>query len=133
MTVLSGATASGRQFYQGQLSTSSVTTLYTAPAASSNVTSTTAGTSGSSGSAGSATAYVKEIVLSNNMSSSVTASITIGPNSSNQYPFIPNVTINGFDTKIISGLNTMLPANSVIQGFASAAGIYCTISGVEIQ
>lgn len=114
------ATASGRQFYQGQPGTTA-TTLYTAPAQSSNVPSPYA------------TAYIKEIILANTTASAATVTIGIGGTAAaNQ--IVPTVTVNPNDVKIISGINTMVPASGTIQAQQGTSGaITVTICGVEVQ
>lgn len=117
MAVLTTATASGRQMYAGTLTTTLTTTLYTAPAASANVTSP------------SATAYVKEIVLTNTTATAATVTIAVGG-----VTILSGVSVNGNDTKVLSGLNVMIPASGTITGGAgTATAINAYISGVEVQ
>ncbi len=116
MAVLAGATANARMLYNGTPSTS-LSTVYTAPAYNSNVTTP------------SATAIIKEITLCN--ISGVAATVTIDVNGSGLFA---SLTINPNDTKIFSGMNTMIPAGGTIQAQASATtAISVTISGQEFQ
>lgn len=98
------------------LTTTAGTVLYTAPAASSNVTSP------------SATAYVKEIILSNTTTGALTATVNV-----NGVAILSGVSIAANDTKVLSGLSTALNAGSTITGSASATGINCVVSGTEVQ
>lgn len=120
MAISPASVASPRQLYQGQPGTGA-STLYTAPALSANVTSP------------SATAYVTEIIICNTTASAAT--ITIGINgvaASNQ--LIGAITINANDTKVISGIRTLMPAGSTLQALqGTASAITLTISGVEVQ
>lgn len=120
MAVLSGATASGRQFCQVQAPTSA-TSYYTAPSNNSNVTSP------------SATAYIKEIIICNTSGTAVTATISVGGgNGVNN--IISGLSINPNDTKILSGLNTMIPAGqSIFVWGNTASALSVTISGVEVN
>lgn len=116
MAVLSTATASGKLLVANVLTGSSAV-LYTAPAQTANVT------------APSATAYIKEIIIANNTATAATVTITIGTAA-----ILTAVSIAANDTKIMSGLNTMIPAGltlSALSGTASALTLY--ISGVEVQ
>lgn len=115
MAVLVTATASGKVFFNGTVGTST-TTLYTAPSASANVTSP------------SATAYVKEIMITNVTSVPLTIIMNIGG-----YNVMYGVQIAPNDTKILTGLNTMLSAGTVITATASGTGMNAYISGVEVQ
>lgn len=116
MSVSSGAIASGRVFCNGTAPTT-LTTTYTAPTYSANVTTP------------SATAYIKEIVLCNVSGSSATIIVTAGGPS-----IVNTLTIAGYDTKILTGLNTMLSSGATIQIQASAANVInYIISGVEVQ
>jgi hypothetical protein len=125
MAVLSGATASGRQMAQALLTTT-VATYYTAPAASMNVTSP------------SATAYIKEIILANSSASSAAVTLYVVPSGGTVggaygNMILPAVTVNNNDTKILSGLNLMMPAGATIQAVCNtASAINMTISGVEV-
>lgn len=120
MAVSSQATASMRQMYMGQPGTSA-TTLYTAPSASANVT------------APSATAYIKEIIIANTTANAATITIGInGTAAANQ--IVPAVSVNGNDVKVLSGLNTAIPAGGTIQALqGTVSAITVTISGVEVQ
>ncbi|WP_152559297.1 hypothetical protein [Tumebacillus flagellatus] len=98
--------------------------LYTAPSSSANVTSP------------SATAYVKEIVLTNTTSAAATVSLySIASGASTYDPsFLTNYTIAAYDTKIFTGLNLMLmPGSSLVASQGTAGAITVTISGVEVQ
>lgn len=114
------AVASGRQFYQGQPGTAA-TTLYTAPAASSNVTSP------------SATAIIEEIILTNTTATAATVSIGINGTAAANL-IVASLSIAGNDTKVLTGLRTALPAGATIQALQGTAGsITVTISGSEVQ
>ena len=95
--------------------------LYTAPTYDSNVTTP------------SATAVIKEILLCN--TTGLTATVTLGINgvaAANQ--IIPTVSVAANDTKVISGLDTMLTQGDTINGMQGTANaITVTISGVEVQ
>jgi hypothetical protein len=95
--------------------------LYTAPAYDSNVTTP------------SATAIIKEILLANTTASPATVTLGInGTAAANQ--FIPTVTVAANDTKLISGMDTMLSGTDTLNGLQGTSGaITVTISGVEIQ
>jgi hypothetical protein len=116
MAVLNGATASPR-LMSGCVLTTSSTALYTAPSYTSNVTSP------------SATAYIKEIILANYTGSATTVNVAVGG-----VGIISGLTLNAYDTKVLSGLNTMMTAGSTITASAgTASAITCLISGVEVQ
>jgi hypothetical protein len=120
MAVLSGATASGRQMYQGQPTTTN-STLYTAPTNNANVTSP------------SATAYVKEIIICNTTATAASISIYVGGGGITNR-IISEISVAGNDTKFLSGLNIMIPAGAIIAGYQdTAASLTVTISGVEVQ
>jgi hypothetical protein len=118
------AQSSGRQFYQGQPGTT-VSTLYTAPAASSNVTSP------------SATAYIKEIILANTTGAAATVTLYLVPSGGTAgvaNMIVPALSINANDAKVLAGLNTFIPAGATIQGVQGTSGaITVTISGMEVQ
>lgn len=117
MAVLSTATSSGRNFCSCALTATNLT-LYTAPAQNSNVT------------APSATAYIKEIIITNSTSTPCTVTLIV----MGAGMIASNLTINSNDTKILSGLNTCMSAGSSIIGYASATNsINVIISGCEIQ
>lgn len=115
MAVLSTAVSSGRNFCSIALTTSSAT-LYTAPSANANVTSP------------SSTAYIKEIVLVNTTASALTVTLNV-----NGVAYMTALSIGANDTKVLSGLNTMMNAGATITGLASVAGCNVIISGTEVQ
>lgn len=116
MSVLSSAVASPRNLYSGTVGTA-LTAVYTAPSQSTNVTSP------------SATAYVKEIALCNSTASSTWMTLYI-----NGAMVLGGLIINANDTKILSGLNTMINAGATISIQSGvASGISAVISGVEVQ
>ena len=120
MSLTAAAVASPRQLYQGQPGTT-VGTLYTAPAASANVTSP------------SATAYITEIVIANTTASAATISLYIG-GSAAANAILSGLSIAANDTKILTGLKTAIPAGATIQALqGTAAAITLTLSGVEVQ
>lgn len=95
--------------------------IYQAPASSGNVTSP------------SSTAYITEIVIANTLASAATITLGIGGvAAANQ--IIPAVSVAANDSKIISGIKTMMPAGSTLQALQGTSGaITLTISGVEVQ
>jgi hypothetical protein len=114
MALLSTAIASPKQLYSGS-PTTTLTTIYTAPGASANVTSP------------SATAYIKEVIVCNTTAAAISATISIPGG------YLLNGTlIPANDTKVLS-LNTYLIAYGILQSSATAIGLYVTISGVEVQ
>ena len=116
MAVLSSAISSPRCLYAG-VATTTNTTVYTAPSKNTNVTSP------------SATAYIKEIVVCNYSASPVFIYIQV-----NGMVILSGLTINAYDTKIITGLNTMLNAGSLLLEWAgTASSLAVSISGVEVQ
>ncbi|MDR3595086.1 hypothetical protein [Clostridium sp.] len=116
MAVLSSAIASPRLLCSGTATTTG-TVYYTAPSNNSNVTSP------------SATAYIKEIILCNISASAATISIAVNGNY-----IIYGATVNAQDSKILTGLNTMILAGSTIQLICSAtSALTFTMSGVEVQ
>lgn len=116
MAVLLTATASGKQMYAGTLGTLS-STLYTAPAASANVVSP------------SATAYIKEIIIANTTGSAATVTLTVAG-----VTILGALSVGANDTKVLGGLNIMIPASNVVTALASVAStINLYVSGVEIQ
>lgn len=116
MPVLSSAVASPRNLCTS-VGQTTLTTVYTAPTYSTNVT------------APSSTAYIKEISICNVSSAAVTVIIQV-----NNQPILSSMTINGNDTKILTGLNTMINSGQTIQVQASiASSIVFQISGVEVQ
>lgn len=120
MAISPAAVASPRQFYQGQPGIGA-TTLYTAPALNTSVT------------APSATAYITEIVICNTTASPANITVFVG-GSTPSNALIYSLTINGYDSKVLSGLKTFIPAGhsiSALQGTNSALTL--TISGVEVQ
>jgi hypothetical protein len=124
MAVLTSATASHRQMYQGQPGTT-VSTLYTAPANNTNVT------------APSSTAYIKEIIIANTTATAATITLHVVPSGGTVglgTQTIPTVTIGGNDSKILTGLNTAIPPGGTIQGLqGTASAVTVTISGTEVQ
>lgn len=116
MAVLSTAIASPRNLCVA-IGSTTVTTVYTAPGASANVTSP------------SSTAYIKEISMCNISGTGVTIIINV-----NNQPIVYGMTINPNETKILTGLNTMLIASGTIQVQASVgSAVVFIISGVEVQ
>jgi len=114
--LLNTAIASPRQLCQA-IPGITIATVYTAPSATSNVTSP------------SATAYIKEIIICNVNAAAQTLTIQVGGQ-----PIISNLSIAANDTKVLSGLNTMMPAGATITMQASAINcIIATVSGVEVQ
>jgi hypothetical protein len=123
MAVLSTATSSGRQIYQGSPSgTSAVSTGYTTPANNANVTNP------------SATFYVKEIKVINYSAAPVNAYVYAGGTANSNLIGVFPFTLSQLDEKVVSGINTMIPAGQTIYVQTSVANS-CTfvISGVEIQ
>ena len=116
MAVLPSAIASPRVLCSGTATTTG-TAYYTAPSNSANITFP------------SATAYIKEIILCNIIASAITVAVVVdGVN------IISGLTINPGDSKIITGLNTMLTAGSTIQLVSNtSSALTFTISGVEVQ
>lgn len=109
-----------KKFYQNQPGTSA-TTLYTAPANTTNQP------------APYATAMVKEIILANTTGTAATVTLGInGVAAANQ--FVPTLSVAANDTKIIGPLDTMLSAGDTLQALQGTSGaITVTVSGVEIQ
>lgn len=109
-----------KRFYFGQPGTSA-TTLYTAPANTTNQP------------APYATAEVKSITLANTTASAAT--ITIGINGTAAANLVvPTITVNPNDVKILDGLNWALNANDTLQALQGTANaITVTVSGIEIQ
>jgi|GEM_PF-2143474 hypothetical protein len=124
MAVLNTATASARQMYQGQPGTAA-TTLYTAPAVSSNVTSP------------SATAYITEIILTNTTATDAKITLGIVPNGSSLgvgNEIMTAVTVPANSVQYFSGLKTYMNAQSFLSALqTTASAITLTISGVEVQ
>lgn len=116
MAVTQNAAASARSMCAVALTTTLSTVLYTAPALNANVTTP------------SSTAYVKEIVIANTTAAAI--NVTLGVNG---VAILGAVPVAANDTKIISGMNTMLNAGATITGGASATGVNVDISGVEVQ
>jgi len=114
------AVASGRQLYQGQPGTSAGV-LYTSPAQTGNVT-------GSSG-----TAIIEEISLVNTTNAAATVSLFLGGSSAANALHAYNLTLQPYDSKIFSGLRTVIPASTSIEGSQGTSGaITVTISGSEV-
>lgn len=118
---LSSTAYSPRQAYQGSPTATTVTsTTYVTPANTTNVPSPNA------------TCVVKEIDVVNYSGAAVNVSVyaggTANANLIAYFPFTAN------DTKMISGVNTMLPANTTIYVQTSVANsATITISVTEIQ
>jgi len=109
-----------KKFYEGQPGTTA-TTLYTAPANTTNQPSPYA------------TAIIKEILICNTTSSAATITIGInGTAAANQ--IVGTLSVAGNDTKILTGIDTCLSAGDTIQALqGTASAITLLISGVEVQ
>lgn len=112
-------TPNQKRIYFGQPGTS-VSTLYTAP------TNTTANPSPG------ATAIIKEIVIANTTGNVATVTLGInGASAANQ--IVPTLSVGANDSKVLSGLNTMLNSGDTLQGLQGTSGsITLTISGIEV-
>lgn len=123
MAYTTGAISSPRQMAAYSATTVSAT-VYTAPAYTTNVSSP------------SATAIIKEIIIANiNSGTSAGVSISINPaGGTGGYYIMLAVPISAQDSKVLTGMNLMLPAGASVNVFASAnSSIQVIISGVEVQ
>jgi hypothetical protein len=104
--------------------TTSVQTIYTAPANSSNIQN------------GFATAELKGLTITNTTSSAINVNIYIVPSggtagTGNAWAY--NVPVGAYDTKPVHGLQEVLAAGDTIQVSASATGLTIRGSVVEVQ
>jgi hypothetical protein len=106
------STSTLKQAYQGALTNTTTTTLYTVPAATKFL--------------------LKELVLCNTDTSARTVTMQWGAGTAAANRFLSALTIQPGETKIFS-FNTVLQTGETISGGASVGAVVsCTASGVEL-